>query len=53
MRQVSSSKMSKFFFQKDIKGFYGSRGHLTPMGNFFVAQKISKALAGIDALTIQ
>ena len=50
MRQVSSSKMSKFFFQKDINGFDSSKGHLTPMGNFFVAQKISKALTGIDAL---
>ena len=53
MRQVSSSKMSKFFFQKDINGFDGSKGHLTPMGNFFVAQKISKALTGIDALNTQ
>jgi hypothetical protein len=47
MRQVSSSKMSKFYFQKDIKGFESSKGHLTPMGNFFVAQKISKALPRI------
>ena len=53
MRQVSSSKMSKFFFQKDINGFDSSKGHLTPMGNFFVAQKISKALTGIDALSTQ
>jgi len=42
--------MIKFFFQKKIKGFDESKGHLTPMGNFFVAKKISKALTGIDAL---
>ena len=53
MRRISSAKMMKFFFQKNIKGFYGSMGHFTPMGNFFVAKKISKALAGIDALTTQ
>jgi len=50
MGQISSSEMIKFFFQKDINGFDSSKGHLTPMGNFFVAQKISKALTGIDAL---
>ena len=53
IRRVSSSEMTKFFFQKNIKGFDESKGHLTPMGNFFVAKKISKALAGIDALTTQ
>ena len=53
IRRVSSSEMIKFFFQKDIEGFDQSKGHLTPMGNFFVAKKISKALAGIDALTTQ
>ncbi len=53
IRRVSSSEMIKFFFQKDIKGFDQSKGHFTPMGNFFIAKKISKALAGIDALTTQ
>ena len=45
IRRVSSSEMVKFFFQKDIKGFDYSKGHLTPIGNMFVAKKISKALA--------
>jgi hypothetical protein len=53
IRQVPSSEMIKFFFQKKIKGFDESKGHLTPMGNFFVAKKISKALTRIDALTTQ
>ena len=53
IRQVSSSEMIKFFFQKDIKGFEQSKGHLTPMGNFFVAKKISQVLAGIDSPTTQ
>ena len=53
IRQVPSSEMIKFFFQKKIKGFDESKGHLTPMGNFFVAKKISKALTGINALTTQ
>ena len=48
MRRVSSSKVIKFFFQNDIKGFYQSKGHLTPMGNFFVAKKISKTLIEVD-----
>jgi hypothetical protein len=45
--------MIKFFFQKDIKRFDQSKEHFTPTGNFFVAKNISKALAGIDALTTQ
>jgi len=53
IRRVSSSEMIKFFFQKDIKGFEQSKGHLTPMGNFFVAKKISQVLAGIDSPTTQ
>ena len=53
IRRVSSSEVIKFFFQKDIKGFDGSKGHLTPIGNFFVAKKISNVLAGIDVLTAQ
>jgi hypothetical protein len=53
IRRVSSSEMTKFFFQKNIKGFDESKGHLTPMGNFFVAKKISKALTGIDVMTTQ
>ena len=53
IRRVSSSEMTKFFFQKNIKGFDESEGHLTPMGNFFVAKKISKALTGIDVMTTQ
>ena len=53
IRRVSSSEIIKFFFQKDIKGFDGSKGHLTPMGNFFVAKNISKVLAGIGVLTTQ
>ena len=44
IRQVPSSEMTKFFFQKNIKGCDESKGHLTPMGNFFSAKKISKAL---------
>ena len=53
IRQVPSSEMTKLFFQKNIKGFDKSKGHLTPMGNFFVAKKISEAIAGIDALATQ
>ena len=45
--------MSLNFFQKDIKRFDQSKEHFTPTGNFFVAKNISKALAGIDALTTQ
>ncbi|MDC0205962.1 hypothetical protein OAL04_01880 [Nitrospinae bacterium] len=44
IRQVSSSEMVKFFFQKDIKDFAYSKGHLTPIGNLYVAKKISKTL---------
>jgi hypothetical protein len=45
--------MIKSFFQKDIKRFDQSKEHFTSTGNFFVAKNISKALAGIDALTTQ
>jgi hypothetical protein len=45
IRRLSSSEMEKFFFQKDIKDFAYSKGHLTPIGNLFVAKKISKTLA--------
>ena len=50
LRQNPPSKVRKMFFQKNIKGSYGLKGHLTVAGNTFVAKKIYEVLANIDGL---
>ena len=50
LRRVPPDEVSKFYFQKDIKGFFGSKGHYTAAGNAFVAGKIHEALSGMDGL---
>ncbi len=50
LRRVPPSEVTKLFFQKDIKGFFGSKGHLTVAGNTFVAEKVYEALASLNGL---
>lgn len=50
LRRVPPSEVTKLYFQKDIKGFFGSKGHLTVAGNTFVAEKVYEGLASINGL---
>lgn len=49
-RKTPAQDVKRKFFQQDIKGFFGSKGHLTVDGNTYVAKEIYEALVGANIL---